>query len=82
MQITTIDTRVGTQSKYRFSNGNTLPLTGTPFAMNYFTVQNNGTEGSWFFDPQSRRFEGFRLTHQQVLGWAISNISRFSPLIA
>lgn len=64
MQITTIDTRVGTQSKYRFSNGNTLPLTGTPFAMNYFTVQNNGTEGSWFFDPQSRRFEGFRLTHQ------------------
>lgn len=64
MKITEIDTRQGTLNNYRFSNGNTLPLTGTPFAMNYFTIQNNGGNGSWFFDPNSRRFEGFRLTHQ------------------
>lgn len=64
MKITEIDTRLGTNNSYRFSNGNTLPLTATPFAMNFFTVQNNGNGGSWFFDPNSRRFEGFRITHQ------------------
>ncbi|MFD1466097.1 GH92 family glycosyl hydrolase [Lapidilactobacillus mulanensis] len=64
MKITTIDTRQGTENNYRFSNGNTLPLTGAPFAMNYFTIQTNGDQGSWFFDPHARRLEGFRLTHQ------------------
>lgn len=64
MNITEIDTRLGTKNNFRFSNGNTLPLTGAPFAMNFFTVQNDGSQGSWFFDPDSRRFEGFRVTHQ------------------
>ncbi|WP_125604948.1 GH92 family glycosyl hydrolase [Lapidilactobacillus bayanensis] len=64
MNINDIDTRLGTKSEFRFSNGNTLPLTGIPFGLNYFTVQNDGSRGSWFFDPDSRRFEGFRLTHQ------------------
>ncbi len=64
MNITDIDTRLGTENSYRYSNGNTLPLTAAPFAMNFFTVQNNGNGGSWFFEPKSRRFEGFRITHQ------------------
>ncbi|WP_461219233.1 GH92 family glycosyl hydrolase [Lapidilactobacillus salsurivasis] len=64
MQISSIDTRQGTDNTYRFSNGNTLPLTGVPFAMNYYTVQNDQSRGSWFFNPRDHRFEGFRLTHQ------------------
>lgn len=64
MQITAIDTRQGTDNNYRLSHGNALPLTGVPFAMNYFTVQNDGSQGGWFFNPRAHRFEGFRLTHQ------------------
>lgn len=58
------DTRVGTNSKYEFSNGNTLPYTGVPFGQNYFAVQTNGSNGSWWFNPHSKTFEGFRITHQ------------------
>lgn len=58
------DTRVGTLSSYEFSNGNTLPLTGSTHAQNYFAVQTSKDKGSWWFDPTSTRFEAFRLTHQ------------------
>lgn len=62
MNISLIDTRIGTDNDPSFSNGNALPYTGVPFAMNYFAVQ-NGT-GSWWFDPKKKLFEGFRCTHQ------------------
>lgn len=62
MKHTEIDTRVGTHNYSNFSNGNTLPLTGSPFAMNYFAVQNG--EGSWWFDPLKPMISGFRCTHQ------------------
>ena len=58
------DTRIGTNSKYEFSNGNTLPLTGVPHGQNYFAVETSSEKGSWWFNPYERRFEGFRLTHQ------------------
>lgn len=58
------DTRVGTYSTYKYSNGNTLPYTGVPNAMNYFAAQTEDGEGSWWFNPESIRFKGFRLTHQ------------------
>lgn len=64
MKITELDTRQGTDNTAQLSHGNTLPLTGKPFAMNYFTIQNQAANGSWFFNPYARRFEGFRLTHQ------------------
>lgn len=63
MDITQIDTRIGTKSKYEFSRGNTLPLTGMPFAMNYLSVQTNH-DHSWWFDPDEHTFAGLRLTHQ------------------
>jgi len=59
-----IDTRQGTASQYRYSNGNTLPFTAHPFGMNHFVVQTSGERGGWFFHPHDRNFEGFRLTHQ------------------
>lgn len=58
------DTRVGTLSRYEYSNGNTLPLVGSTHGDNYYAVQTNGDRGSWWFDPKSDSFEGFRLTHQ------------------
>lgn len=58
-----IDTRQGTNNKHSYSNGNTLPYTSVPFGMNHFVVQTNN-EGSWFFNPHDRVFQGIRLTHQ------------------
>jgi putative alpha-1,2-mannosidase len=54
----------GTQSSRRYSNGNTLPLVQLPFAMAAFSIQTDGKQEPWFFDPTSRSVEGIRLTHQ------------------
>lgn len=64
MKPTFIDTRHGTDNQHSFSNGNCLPYTGVPFGMNYFAPQTNGDNGSWWFNPRDRVFQGFRLTHQ------------------
>lgn len=64
MTLNFIDTRHGTNNRYSFSNGNCLPYTGVPFGMNYFAPQTNGDNGSWWFNPDDRVFQGFRLTHQ------------------
>ena len=53
----------GTDSTWRFSRGNTLPLTQRPFSMAAFAPQITGTE-TWWFTPNSRMAEGVRLTHQ------------------
>jgi len=63
MKVETVDTRHGTLNKSGYSNGNTLPYTGTPFGMNYFIVQSQ-TGSSWHFDPTYPITQGFRLTHQ------------------
>ena len=53
----------GTDSTWRFSRGNTLPLTQRPFGMASFAPQITGTE-TWWFTPDSPIAEGVRLTHQ------------------
>lgn len=58
-----IDTRHGTLNKPSFSNGNTLPYTGVPFGMHYFTLQSQ-SGSSWYFDPTNPIIQGIRLTHQ------------------
>lgn len=58
-----IDTRQGSNNQHAYSNGNTLPYTGVPFGMNHYVVQTHN-EGSWFFNPNDRVFQGIRLTHQ------------------
>lgn len=64
MLTQTIDTRHGTANQYSFSNGNCLPYTGVPFGMNYFAPQTTDQKGSWWFHPEDRTFQGYRLTHQ------------------
>ena len=58
-----VNIRMGTKNTKRFSNGNTLPITAVPYGMATFTVQNE-RQGSWFYSPDSKSFEGIRLTHQ------------------
>lgn len=58
-----VNTKMGTKSVMRFSNGNTLPLTQLPFGMISFCPQSDGSSG-WFYSPDYPYFEGIRLTHQ------------------
>jgi predicted alpha-1,2-mannosidase len=53
----------GTNSNFRFSRGNTLPIAARPFGMAHWTIQST-ENGSWMFDPSARRVQGFRCTHQ------------------
>ncbi len=64
MDIGQIDTRHGTANQANFSNGNCQPYTGVPFGMNYFAPQTTEQKGSWWFHPDDRVFQGYRLTHQ------------------
>lgn len=62
--VAEIDTRYGTYNSHAFSNGNTLPLTGHPFGMNYFAPQTTDQNGAWWFNPYEPVYQGIRLTHQ------------------
>ena len=53
----------GTASNPQFSVGNTLPIAAYPFGMAHWTVQSN-EDTPWMFQPERRRFQGFRCTHQ------------------
>ncbi len=53
----------GTNSEYQFSRGNTLPIAAMPFGMAHWTLQSRANS-SWMFQPNERRFQGFRSTHQ------------------
>ncbi|WP_312497407.1 GH92 family glycosyl hydrolase [Enterococcus sp.] len=64
MNVSMIDTRHGTDNQYSFSHGNCLPYTGVPFGMNFFAPQTSNQRGSWWFHPEDRTFQGFRITHQ------------------
>ncbi|MCQ9213210.1 glycoside hydrolase family 92 protein [Streptococcus sp. O1] len=46
-----IDTRYGSNNCHAYSNGNTLPYTGTPFGMNYFVPQTTDNPGNMVFNP-------------------------------
>ncbi|MBR2949403.1 MAG: GH92 family glycosyl hydrolase [Lachnospiraceae bacterium] len=59
-----VNIKQGSQSTNRFSQGNTLPLVQRPFGFASFAPQTDASRGGWFYHPQDRCFEGFRLTHQ------------------
>jgi predicted alpha-1,2-mannosidase len=59
-----VNIKQGTFSEPRFSHGNTLPLIETPFGMNAFSIQTNGSADGWYYHPSHRQTEGIRLTHQ------------------
>lgn len=59
-----VNTRQGSRSVHRFSNGNTLPLVQLPFGMTAFCPQTSDGNLRWYYHPENRSFEGIRLTHQ------------------
>ena len=59
-----VNTKQGSKSTRRFSNGNTLPLVQRPFGFASFAPQTDSTRQSWFYNPEDKSFEGVRLTHQ------------------
>jgi len=59
-----VNIKQGTDSTFRFSNGNTLPLVQHPFGFAAFAPQTDSTRGTWFYNPRDRSFEGIRITRQ------------------
>jgi len=59
-----VNIKQGTDSSFRFSNGNTLPLVQLPFGFASFSPQTDSTRGAWYYHPHDRSFEGIRLTRQ------------------
>ena len=59
-----VNTKQGSKSVHRYSNGNTLPLVQLPFGMAAFAPQNVEGNVRWYYHPDSRSLEGIRLTHQ------------------
>lgn len=59
-----VNTKQGSRSVHRFSNGNTLPLVQLPFGMTAFCPQTSDGNIRWYYHPENRSLEGIRLTHQ------------------
>ena len=59
-----VNTKQGSKSVHRYSNGNTLPLVQFPFGMAAFAPQTVENNVRWYYHPDSRSLEGIRLTHQ------------------
>jgi predicted alpha-1,2-mannosidase len=59
-----VNTLMGTDSKYTFSNGNTYPAIAMPWGMNCWTPQ-TGTNGyGWQYTYTADKIRGFKQTHQ------------------
>ncbi|MCR5522944.1 MAG: GH92 family glycosyl hydrolase [Clostridia bacterium] len=59
-----VNIKQGSASRHRYSNGNTLPLIQRPFGMIAFAPQTSDGNIRWYYHPEDRSLEGFRLTHQ------------------
>ena len=66
MLLHNVNIKMGTDSRMRYSHGNTLPLTQRPFGMASFCPQTERIKGEqgWFYNPTAPYCEGVRLTHQ------------------
>jgi len=59
-----VNIKQGTDSRQRYSNGNTLPLVQQPYGFASFAPQTDSSRGNWFFNPEDCSFEGIRITRQ------------------
>ena len=55
---------MGSQSSYELSNGNTYPIIGLPWGMNYWTPQTGKNGNGWQYTYNSYKIQGFKQTHQ------------------
>ena len=59
-----VDTRVGTESRFELSYGNTYPATGRPFAMHLWSPQTGQNGDGWKYTWQAEEIRGFCQSHQ------------------
>jgi predicted alpha-1,2-mannosidase len=59
-----VNTLMGSDSKYTFSNGNTYPAIAVPWGMNFWTPQTNVNSNSWQYQYSADKIRGFKQTHQ------------------
>jgi len=55
---------MGTDSKPELSNGNTYPVIGRPWGMNYWTPQTGANGNGWQYTYNADKIQGFKQTHQ------------------
>eukprot|EP00917_Polyrhabdina_sp_WS-2016_P013451 GHVP01029561.1.p1 GENE.GHVP01029561.1~~GHVP01029561.1.p1 ORF type:complete len:807 (+),score=129.12 GHVP01029561.1:35-2455(+) len=56
---------VGTDTRSEWSNGNVIPMVGTPWGHTYWAPETDLNDGgSWWFHPSAGRLIGLRCTHQ------------------
>ena len=59
-----IDTRIGTDSNFELSHGNTYPATGMPFAQHLWSPQTGDRYDGWKYSWPHEEIRGFEQTHQ------------------
>ena len=59
-----VDTRIGTESCFVLSYGNTYPATGRPFGMNLWSPQTGAHGDGWKYTYQSEEIIAFSQAHQ------------------
>lgn len=64
MLLEHVNINIGTNSSYRQSSGNTLPLVQYPFGMQALVLQTDGDQGGWFYKPTVDYAEGIRFSNQ------------------
>ena len=55
---------MGTDSKPSLSNGNTYPVIGVPWGMNFWTPQTGTMGNGWQYQYSADKIRGFKQTHQ------------------
>ena len=59
-----VDTRIGTDSNFALSHGNTYPMTARPFAMHGWSPQTGLNGDGWKYTYPSDEIRGFEQVHQ------------------
>lgn len=59
-----VNVLMGTDSDFSLSNGNTYPVMGMPWGMNFWTPQTGRMGDGWIYVYSARKIRGFRQTHQ------------------
>lgn len=62
--VSWVEPRMGTDSEMELSNGNTYPVIGVPWGMNYWTPQTNTMGNGWCYQYDANKIRGFKQTHQ------------------
>lgn len=55
---------MGTDSRHDLSNGNTYPVIGRPWGMNFWTPQTGANGDGWQYTYNATKIRGFKQTHQ------------------